>query len=290
VLLNIIRGAGVDGLRGIPYRRGRIVRPLLDIGRDRIEAYCVDRGITPCRDKSNETVKYSRNRVRNELIPYLEEHFSPNVRDSILRLSLISSEESDYLNSLAAEWLGESDRLDMSAIVGLNPAMQRRVLRLWLGRVSSLTDLEFAHVEFIRSRLGAVFAHTLPNGVPIVSDGRFVERAIPKQSAANGITESVAMSVPGEATFGTWVVTAIGELPAGAQAVVRTLIAGDRMRFSFGRKKLSDIFGEAKFPEPERWSVPLLVDSTSGEVLAIANFRVTDAAPGLGFTARRCEL
>jgi tRNA(Ile)-lysidine synthase len=288
VLLNIIRGAGGDGLRGIPYRRGRIVRPLLDTSRAEVEEYLVEHDITARHDASNDTVKYARNRVRNELIPYLERHFSPNLREAILRLSQIAGDEGDYLDQQAEALLSDASTVDAANLTAMPAALQRRALRLWLERVGSLRDVDMAHVEFIRSRLADPFAHTLPGGVRIVGDGQWIERQAheePIPSAAS--LQLLPLPVPSEAEFQGWFVCVTGDLPAGMQPVVRTLAPGDRMRFSYGSKKLSDIFREAKKLLPERWSVPLLVDAVSGEVIAIANGKVSDYVPGLIFTARR---
>ena len=72
VLFHILRGTGLDGLRGIPAVRGLFVRPLLDVSRMEIEAYCVQHGLTPRRDPSNLSADaYTRNRVRLELLPQL---------------------------------------------------------------------------------------------------------------------------------------------------------------------------------------------------------------------------
>ena len=73
VLMNLIRGSGRKGLCGIPERRGNIIRPMLSISRKEIEAYLTARGIPHVEDETNGDMSYTRNRVRHELLPLLEE-------------------------------------------------------------------------------------------------------------------------------------------------------------------------------------------------------------------------
>ena len=81
-MLNILRGTGLDGLRGIPIRRGPYVRPLLHTSRADVEAYCAEHGLAPRRDPSNcDPTHYTRNQLRLELLPALERDYNPAVRD-----------------------------------------------------------------------------------------------------------------------------------------------------------------------------------------------------------------
>ncbi len=279
ILLNILRGAGPDGLRGIPERRGRIVRPLLGVSRAEIEAYCAEHELAPRRDSSNDSTKYSRNEVRHKLMPYLRERFNPRVEDALLRLSVVASEESDYLDTEARRWLGNRQQIDRQSLSKLPTAMQRRVLRLWLREARGLSDISFEFIEQIRE---ATFT---PGPIILPPVQRETSSSTPSELDA-----AAEIDVPGMVEMGGWRITGDGQLPAGlTTALIRFWRFGDRMRFPFGRRKLSDLFGEAKWPEWERYQTPLLVEPKSQEVLAIANWRVSPLAPDLRFTAVRIE-
>lgn len=144
VLLNILRGSGLDGLRGIPPRRGRFIRPLLDVSRADVASYCAANGLTPRLDASNfATDHYTRNRLRLELLPTLAQDYNPGVRDALLRLSQIAARDGDYMAQQSHLALAEvtmaSDTarlvLDRPKLAALHPALLRHVLRAALVQV-----------------------------------------------------------------------------------------------------------------------------------------------------------
>ena len=101
VLMNIFRGSSVSGLKGIePIRDGKFIRPLIETSRKRIEEYCAENKLNPRYDKTNKENIYTRNKVRNLLIPYIQKEFNPNIIDGINRLSNIAKEEEEFLNSV----------------------------------------------------------------------------------------------------------------------------------------------------------------------------------------------
>lgn len=97
VLMNIIRGSGTAGLKGIEAKRDNLIRPLIDYSRDEIEEYCKINNLDPRIDKTNFENIYTRNKVRNMLIPYIKENFNPNIIEGLNRLSDLSKQENDYL-------------------------------------------------------------------------------------------------------------------------------------------------------------------------------------------------
>ena len=98
VLLNILRGSGISGLKGIePIRDNKYIRPLIETSREDIEEYCEVNNLEPKIDKSNLESIYSRNKVRNDLIPYIQKEFNSNIIKTINRLSEVTTEENEYL-------------------------------------------------------------------------------------------------------------------------------------------------------------------------------------------------
>jgi len=91
VLMNIIRGSGTSGLKGIKAIRDDIyIKPLIEISREEIEKYCEENKLNPRHDKTNDENVYTRNRVRNILIPLIKKEFNPNIIDTLDRLSRTS--------------------------------------------------------------------------------------------------------------------------------------------------------------------------------------------------------
>ena len=101
VLMNIIRGTSVSGLKGIEkIRDGKYIRPLIECSREEIENYCKEKELNPRHDKSNDENIYTRNKIRNLLIPYLKKEFNPNIVEGINRLSNIAEKEEQFFNKL----------------------------------------------------------------------------------------------------------------------------------------------------------------------------------------------
>ncbi len=97
VLMNIIRGTGISGLKGIEAKRDKYIRPLIETSREEIEEYCKEQNLNPRHDESNDDNTYTRNKIRNILIPELKETFNPNIVVGIKRLSDIVKEEENFL-------------------------------------------------------------------------------------------------------------------------------------------------------------------------------------------------
>ena len=97
IILNILRGSGVLGLKGIEAKNNKYIRPLLEIDREEIEKFCIQNNIEPRIDESNFENEYSRNKVRNIVLPYIKDEFNPNIIETITRLSDIVSEENEFL-------------------------------------------------------------------------------------------------------------------------------------------------------------------------------------------------
>ena len=103
VFMNIMRGSGIKGLKGIEPKNGRYIRPLIEIERSEIEEYCNDFNLKPRHDESNDENFYTRNKIRNIAIPYIKKEFNPNILKTINRLSELAKEESDYIEKKTQE-------------------------------------------------------------------------------------------------------------------------------------------------------------------------------------------
>lgn len=101
VIMNILRGSGISGLKGIePKRDNKYIRPLIETSREEIENYCKINNLQPRHDESNDENLYSRNKIRNIVIPYIKREFNNNIISTINRLSEVAIEESEYINKI----------------------------------------------------------------------------------------------------------------------------------------------------------------------------------------------
>ena len=98
IVMNLFRGSGLSGLKGIePIREQRIIRPLIECERQEIEQYCEQYKLEPRIDKTNFENDYTRNKIRNIVIPYIKNEFNPNIIETMDRLSQVATEESNYI-------------------------------------------------------------------------------------------------------------------------------------------------------------------------------------------------
>ena len=108
IIMNILRGSGISGLKGLdPIRENKFIKPLIETSREEIENYCEDNKLNPRIDKSNNENIYTRNKVRNCVIPYIKKEFNPNILKTINRLSEVATEENEYLNDVTQKAFNE---------------------------------------------------------------------------------------------------------------------------------------------------------------------------------------
>jgi len=100
MIMHILRGSGIAGLQGIQPQTNKIIRPIIEIERKDIEKYCEENELQPRIDKSNFDNNYTRNKIRNVVIPYIKEEFNPNFIETMTRLSELITEENTFLNRL----------------------------------------------------------------------------------------------------------------------------------------------------------------------------------------------
>lgn len=102
VLMNIFRGAGTSGLKGIePIRDNKYIRPIIECERSEIEEYCRVNKLQPKIDKTNFENVYTRNKIRNVLIPEIKKEFNPNIIESLNKLSILARQENNFIQEYA---------------------------------------------------------------------------------------------------------------------------------------------------------------------------------------------
>lgn len=314
LLLRLIRGTGRKGLSGMASRAGDLVRPLLTIPKAELLRYLHDQGIASCTDSSNADRRYLRNRVRLDLLPWLESRCNPGVRQTLRQTAALLQDEETLLEELTATaWEGVAAvggvelRLSLPGLLAQPKAIQRRLLekavvhcgsapsyRLieQLLRLTAATEpgrlhlagglrvwrhggaLRFAHPQGRRRQRGELLPPPAPFRVVIPAPGRY---ALPELGTVLLVEQR---DWPGQE--GVDHEAGVQMLDAAAVAfplVVRSLASGDRFHplGAPGRRKLSDFFIDRKIPAAERWQVPV-VEAADGRIVAVVGLRIDEKA------------
>ena len=177
LLYNLIRGAGADGLTALDWKRSltpeiQLVRPILDIYRHETLEFCHQFDLPIWFDVVNENHKYARNRIRQNLIPYLQNNFNPQVENSLAQTAEILRADVEYLEATAQQLLqkvqtGASYQLNRLELSKSPLAIQRRVIRQFLPQVISKQP-NFEQIEAVVNLITAPNksrTSTLPGGV-----------------------------------------------------------------------------------------------------------------------------
>lgn len=307
ILLKWVRGAGRGGLSGMAAQSliegVLLVRPLLDMSRSEIEAFLRERGLPWREDDSNRDTTFLRNRVRHELLPFLEKEFNPRIREALLRTGEVLGAEDEWMDEMARGILSSSSLTP--ALLSTHPlAARRRVIRLWLVQqgvpAPSLDFDSVARVEALLGRSQGSQMVELAGGwrVQRQYDRVTVKKTPPPRAAEKSVT-AIRVKVPGvtlvkglgiriTVTLAPGIVKTRGAGPGAfpAQATlsaevleqgglwIRAGKAGDRMS-PFGMKgsrKIQDILVDAKVPRAARAQIPVLV--CADQVVWLPGYRI----------------
>ncbi|MBD1824682.1 tRNA lysidine(34) synthetase TilS [Cyanobacteria bacterium FACHB-DQ100] len=162
LLFNLIRGSGADGLQSLHWTRSlsstqTLVRPLLELTRSQTGDFCRDRHLQIWEDSTNSDLTYARNRIRQELIPYLKTYFNPQTEQHLAQTIELLSAEVEYLENAAYEIYEQAispDGLDRQVLRQAPIALQRRVMRQFLARSLNFNP-NFEQVEKLVALIAA---------------------------------------------------------------------------------------------------------------------------------------
>jgi tRNA(Ile)-lysidine synthase len=307
MLFNFMRGTGAEGLTGIkPITDDMIIRPLIEVSRDEIEAYCASNHIPFRIDSTNEMHIYTRNRIRLELIPYIRENFNPEIVDALYKTRNIIDQDNQYLNMKAGDILkgisrvtGDKVVLDRSALNSLHPSLFSRVLRLAVKKLKGdIKSLEYKHVQRMMDfslNAGVGACYILPGGYRLRVCYKEIILEPNRQTRISSFCYKV--KIPGyiyiEEVKGTLQAEIINKdqynsLP---KTLNTAFFDGDRITSEInvrnrrsgdvfsplgmkGTKKLKDFFIDIKIPKEQRDSLPLItIDNT---VLWVIGYRISE--------------
>jgi len=311
VLLRLIRGSGLQGLKGmLPIREGRVIRPLLEVWKEEIESFAREKGIPFLLDSSNLKEDYIRNRVRLSLIPLIEREYQPAFKEIVMKISAILREENDYLDRGAEESYqkiihpeNEILSFKFSEFQALHKAIQWRVIQKIWGRMNKeemiTEEGEGLNVDSIYRQLhqsSPSFLLELPRGIYLEKQYDMVSL---KKGRVKPLTPFEAeLVMPGRTFIGE-----IGREVVAEETVrdekfkvfkespntalldyeklqfplkVRNFRPGDRFQplGVKGTQKLKKFFIDHKVPKFERPKIPLLI---SGEkIVWIVGYRIDE--------------
>lgn len=331
ILFRVLRGAGTDGLAGISYSRrdeagNVIIRPLLDIYKEEILAYCREQGLKPCVDATNQEPLYTRNRLRLQLIPLLEREYNAGIKDTLIRMGHIAAQDSRCLwtqarqayDGLCREQAPGMVRLAGAGLRELDPAVRQRVLSLAFQQAGLGSDVSFAHYESCEKIVfhdGPSAGCDLPGGyrfVRVYEDVRIQSgdwRKAPEPAEAVTVRvmtakayRALGQKAAAEKQAAAFDLAALRE-SCGARAEeavrIRTRAPGDFIAISGGRrKKLQDLFVDWKLPKADRGRV--LLAAVGSEVLWVlpyrgwtrysAKYAVTSATKKVIYIEKNCDM
>ncbi len=313
ILMHLIRGTGTRGLRGLqPLSRWRtsensltIIRPLLEVSRRETTAYCDRHRLEPRLDVSNLSLSPLRNRIRQQLLPLLQD-YNPRVADALLREASIAADDLAFLDGEVARLrdgiVREQEQtiiLDRKSFLELPVALKRHLLRTLVeSLLGNLKDIEARHIEEMLAAANKQPGKKidLPGGLIFsVEYGRYLLGPDPAALSPFPVlkTES-ALEIPGETWLPGWRVmatiinreqmkekdngfTACFDLTkAGTELTVRTRQPGDRFQ-PLGMsqpKKLNEFMIDSKIPHAWRGRVPLVC--SPGHILWVVGWRIDE--------------
>lgn len=296
-LFNLARGTGLKGLTGIPFVRGNIIRPLNECTRVEIEEYLKEESIGFVTDSTNLSDGYSRNKIRHNVLPVLEE-INPSfdvVFNGCLSSLRATEEFIEKTVECAFENIGKNMKFSVCDILALDKIIRDRLLIKICGHYGAF-DISFRHIEVINSFLQTGGAIVLPGCVIVASDGKYFYK-VTDNSADAEIYEPVVPGInsyefPGcrisfvsvdkneisnynikKLSFDGY---ADGDIIS--DAVFRSRKSGDRFRFPYAEhsKKLKNLYKEKNITPEMRAGVPMI--AVDANILWIDGVGVSDYA------------
>lgn len=303
-LMRLLRGAGGTGLSGIPSKRGKIIRPLIQIKREVIEKFLKDNKIASRVDSSNYLTDYFRNKIRLSLLPQIKENFNPNIIDVLNRTGDIISHQQEYIEKTSEQLLSDIGIrkrnkiiLDLEKFAGYDICLKREMIRLCVkGLKGDLNQVTFDSVERAleladQNRSGKKIKLANKIWMEISKN----ELVCYEEEARRELDFPIVL--PGKVEFKDWGIKVAGELlRSGSQRFLtknqniafldwgklqkpfhlRNRRKADRFKplGMKGTKTIADFFVDAKLPHHQRDDVPIL--TSKGKIVWVVGYRISD--------------
>ena len=273
MMFRLMRGTGPDGLAAIQYSRKSekgfdIIRPLLDVDRKHIEEYCSSMDLSPRIDHTNAENAYTRNRIRNELIPYIEDSFNPEFKSALIRLSRSLNDDRRHFENETLKAMADVSAdgvIDIEKYSSYDRSLRHRMLMGAMDSAGLTDDVSMVHVDAVdglalKNETGKIIE--LPKGyIAEVSYGNLRIWNGEREEEAGEKKKVTALFSKDELMkeFGT------------CSYEIRKRAPGDYIHLASGRKKLKDLFIDMKIPRDERDE--LFVVAIGSEILWVPGIR-----------------
>lgn len=270
VLMRLIRGTGLKGLGAIAPVSGNVIRPMLTVTRDDVEAFLEEYALPYVEDSSNAEDDFLRNRIRHGILPLMRTE-NPRIGENLSAMALLLRQDEACLQAM----IPEKQVPDVSRLKAMEPALRRRALERFL-KAQGVREPEQIHIlqaEQLLYHWSPSAAMQFPGGVTI---GRQYDRLVRLECAPE--LPETRLSVPGETCIGgkrfvSEYATDLEERPGSVLVcpvgalTVRSRRSGDTMRLPGGTRSLKKMYIDRKIPASQRAAVPVLADDRG--VLAV---------------------
>ncbi len=294
VLMRLMRGTGPLGLGGIPYVNQEVIRPLLDVSRQDIEDYCKAQNLSFRTDLSNFETNYTRNKVRHELIPFMEEKFNPDFKNSFQEQIRLYAACGAYIKDETEKVMQKEMHSTLQGVcfscqslLAYNEFLVSTVLHKVLQQYAGGHSITADHINSIMAMLGqGKCSVSLPDDMvaEVCHGWLYIRRNLPAKTFSYPLFESAFIKETGQ----TVTICDVEYMPgkgnactvyldkqklAGKKLMLRSRCDGDVFYpvGMDGRKKLHDFFVDKKIPYFLRDTVPIL--TADDEVVWIAGYR-----------------
>lgn len=295
ILLRLIRGTGPRGLAAMQPIRGRYIRPLLSANRSEIQQYLSERSLPSYVDPTNADRNFDRNRIRHDLLPYLESHFNPEVRSALVRIAKWSEEQNNLIEELIQPFLDlitpQGLSIQRQKFLELSVPLQKELLRRALIKADPFFHVSSRTLEGILRAIQSASNLELPGYLMVQCSQERIQFS--QKTARAGfleidVTGAGSYPFPPSNTSLRFSIVEKAELPslrhlafvdaekASFPLAIRNWKKGDSFQpFGMkGRKKLSDFWIDRKVPRPERKRIPLVFKHD--RLLWIAGYEIDD--------------
>lgn len=300
VMMNILRGSGIRGLRGMDFVSGQVLRPMLDISRQQIMEYVIASDIPYVKDSTNDENVYRRNWIRNQLFQYIRENSGVDIVERLNSMADLAGEDSDCLEEMSDKLYGQARVAGTSGQVVLNigelahipPAISKRIIRRAIMEVKGdLVDVARSHVESVLgicNRTGKRLS--LPHGLEVrvdydrltiargdlaadaVMTAPTISFSLEDYSPEDGERYHRMNKSPDKTTGFRQMAFDADKIFALGQPEIRHRASGDMVKLpGVGNKKLKDWLIDNKIPLEQRDRLWVL--ACGNRVLALPEFR-----------------